>query len=210
MAKEKDVQIATPVGIIIGRPYISSPDTEYDKDGIYHFRLKFEPDEIVEIADQIKSIYSDWYKECLEEKGKKKLMEAPFPVFNFEDEEGNETEDIVLKFKQNAQAKGKDGKIYKFCPTLFDAKKNRVKNVDIWGGSKVRVIFKVRKYFTAVGVGVRLAPVSVRIIDLVTGGNSNPWQDHEDEEGYEHSEDDCMSDSANEESQKVSADELDF
>lgn len=124
------------------------------------------------------------------------------PQFNalykeiYDKETEEPTGEISFKFQADASGeykKGpKAGRKWTFRPIVYDAHKNRIKNVpDIWGGTIARVAFEVSPYFIAgtAAAGLKLRLVGVQIIDLVSGGERSAESlGFEDEDGYAHTD----------------------
>jgi hypothetical protein len=95
-----------------------------------------------------------------------------------------------------AQAKNrlrKDGKTWDRRPAVIDAKKNDLPtDVQIWGGSTIRVQVEVYEY-NQPQKGLNLQPIMVQVIDLVTGGGRADSSAFDDEDGYEAEERDTSS-----------------
>lgn len=102
---------------------------------------------------------------------------APKPYDNELDKEGEETGNVVFKFKANAEGKKKDGSPWKRDRLkIFDAKGKafRLKD-DPWNGTIACVSYEMRPYAASaeVGAGVSLSIEAVQIIKLVQGGEGN-------------------------------------
>lgn len=110
------------------------------------------------------------------------------------DDDGNETGNTVFNFKLPSTIKSKTGDAIKLRPALFDAKGKPLTNpnLNVGGGSKVKVAFEMRPFAIKgpVGAGVSLQLKAVQIIDLVE------WNGQKDASGYGFDEEDGFDASA--------------
>lgn len=161
-AKRKFTRITSPAGIAI-YPRLTTPDTKFDKDGVYSVDLELDGTnkEAASFIAALRKAADDAYKATCESKGSKKLKRADLPI---KDGEGDM---IRIKFKLKAKA-GNDEKSWAQKPALFDAQGLALQNPpNVGSGSKIKVAFEVIPFFTAmVGAGVSLRMKAVQIIDL--------------------------------------------
>jgi hypothetical protein len=70
---------------------------------------------------------------------------------------------------------------------VFDAKGTPMKDVQVWGGSEVKVAYVLRPFYTVmVGAGVQAKLSAVQVIKLVTGGARDAGAyGFNEEDGYE-------------------------
>ena len=130
--KKKFVRITSPVGTAI-YPRLTTPDTKFDKDGVYSVDLEMDPTdkEVVAFIDGLKKAADEAYKSTCESKGGKKLKRADLPI--------KETEDnmVRIKFKLKAKA-GNEEKSWEQKPVLFDAQGTAIQTApNVGSGSKV-------------------------------------------------------------------------
>lgn len=149
-------------------------------------------------------------------KAKKALsaLTTSLPYSAAVDADGNETGDVVLKFKANAEFEDKKtGKIKPITIPLFDAKGQPTK-ASIWGGSTIRVAYALIPYYVASAntCGVSLRIEGVKVINLVSGSGGRGADSlgfGEAEEGYEATS--MEGDESDEDSEdSAPADEEDF
>ena len=115
------------------------------------------------------------------------IKEAPKPYQNEVDDSGKETGNVVIKFKCKAKVTTKSGESFDNKPAIFDAKGNPLTNVNIWGGTQMKVSAELIPYYTnMVGAGVSLRLRAVQILKLVEGGTDSSGFGFEKEDGYEH------------------------
>ena len=145
----------TPIGI--GKyVYTNDPDTQFDKEGIYHCSVEFNKEdakpETKAIHDEIAKVIAKKHKA---KPGVKEIKRAPLPY----KEEGGK---IVIKFKS------------KFKPTVFDKDQNELaSDVAVWKDSTMRIKYKLNGYDQTVGVGCSLYLLSVQVVNLVKGSSQN-------------------------------------
>lgn len=182
--RKRNVKITTPVGKAIW-PHLNTPDTTFEKDGgIYAVTLRLPKSEASNLIEEITKVYKDNIKNLEKEKGKKPKP-ASMPVKDSEDEDGNPTGEVDIKFK--LKAVGKSGSdTWEQRPALFDSTGKPLTEV-VGGGSTIKVGAEIIPYFTAsVGAGVTLRLKAVQVIELVeysTGGDFNAWS-FEKEDGF--------------------------
>jgi hypothetical protein len=190
MEKPKNANIKAPPKGIAKFPNLHAPDTKFNPEGTYSARLVCTPEEAApvlallnQVADEMFAYTkADMEKQLAAEKdGAKKgklkkaiadLKKADLPVKPVYDEEGNETGDVELNFKMNAQRLDrKTQDIIKMRPKFFDAKGKEMSPVPVWGGSTLRCSGQVVPFYTAaVGVGATLRLSAVQVLNLVSGG----------------------------------------
>ena len=91
------------------------------------------------------------------------------------------------KFKCKAKVTTKSGESFDNKPAIFDAKGNPLTNINIWGGTQMKVSAELIPYYTnMVGAGVSLRLRAVQILKLVEGGTDSSGFGFEKEDGYEH------------------------
>jgi hypothetical protein len=183
MAREKKQQLTTEFGTA-SYPWLTSPDTKFNKAGVYSVNLVFDEDDsyaqsLVELID---SKIEESYQAALEEANtpakKKKVKKANAPYSLVEDDEtGEPTGQVKFVFKMNATGKGKDGSEYTRKPKLYDAAGKDITNTlkgFVGGGSVLRVSFNFSQpwYMAQVGAGVTMYLNGVQIKELVQSGAS--------------------------------------
>ena len=182
MSKEY-VNIVTPMGNAI-YPWLTSPDTKFNPEGEYKVSLSVKEKEATPLISKIDSQIKEAIK--LAPQGKK-VKESEKPYQPELDDDGQETGNIIFKFKMRAQIKTKDGRTIPMSPKLFDASGVLMTECNsIWGGSKIKVSADMIPYYVAaVGAGVSLRLKAVQVIDLVTGGGDDAGSfGFQKEDGY--------------------------
>lgn len=164
-------------------PKLNEPDTKYDADGVYEVKLAFAGDDAgflamkAKIEGVIDAEFDKKVKELTED-GKAAVAKKLSKVYPFnpeEDEDGEETGRVILKFKMKASGVSKKtGKPWKRSPDIFNARGNLLKHPPaIGGGSILKVSFDPMGYYNAkdkqVGCSLRLE--GVQVIELVTYGS---------------------------------------
>ena len=164
----------TPTGVA-NYPYISKPDTQFDAEGVYKVTLAVPEEEAKPIIDLINKELIAGIKALKEAKPKTKFKNAPLPYSKEEDDDGNETGNILIKFKSKAAYK----------PSVFDAKNNPMVNHNIWGGSEIKVNGAIAFYSSpSIGQGVTLRLRAVQVIQYVEGSEGAGRFNFEEEDGF--------------------------
>jgi hypothetical protein len=149
MAKQPSLFLTSPV-VEVQWAYIDAPDTKFVKTGVYQ-------------ADLLLDIAIPEHKAFLSKV--KAALPQGYTVVPWSKVEGREGV-FALKVKQNAVVVS-NGKQYEIKPKVYDAKRQILSTVPrIGNGSKVSVYMEVRPYDLK-GIGIRLNPVALQIIELV-------------------------------------------
>jgi hypothetical protein len=176
--------LTLPKGIAV-YPALNRPDTRFHDLGAYKANVKVSADDAAPFIKRLQDISKAHTGKALP-RAKNSCWEFVL------DEDGNETGEVLFK----AQAKNrlrKDGKTWDRRPAVIDAKKNDLPtDVQIWGGSTIRVQVEVYEY-NQPQKGLNLQPIMVQVIDLVTGGGRADSSAFDDEDGYEAEERDTSS-----------------
>jgi hypothetical protein len=182
-AKKKFVRITSPEGTAI-YPRLTTPDTKFDKDGVYSVDLEMDPSNkpAADFIASLRKAADEAYKATCDSKGGKKLKRADLPIK--ETDEGK----VRIKFKLKAKA-GNEEKSWDQKPVLFDASGMAIQTPpNVGSGSRIKVAFEVVPFFTAmVGAGVSLRLKAVQIIDLkeyVPGDNFDAYGFKADPNGF--------------------------
>lgn len=161
MQKRKFIKFTSPIGTAV-YPRLNTPDTKFDKDGVYSVDLDLTDGKPTnEFVAAIRKAADEAYKAECEKRGGKKLKRAELPI------KENEDGGLRIKFKLKAKA-GNEERSWAQKPMLFDAQGNPLQNPpNVGSGSTIRVSFELVPYFTAmVGAGVSLRMKAVQILDL--------------------------------------------
>lgn len=163
-------------------PSLNKPETRFDENGIYKVTLKVAKQDASAMIDLFNKAIDDSLKVAKEDNKGKPIKLAPKPY-------AVEGDWAFFKFKMKASGVSRKTKQkFEQRPTLFDAKKNPLPNDKVvWGGSKIKVAFQLRPYFTPMlGAGVVSQLKAVQVIDLVEGGDATNV--FNEEEGFTISE----------------------
>lgn len=191
--KSKRENLTTPKGIA-QYPRLNKPSDRFDPAGLFSVNLIVPREQAQELMDKLDKMVEEQYQktvETLTKNGKagdvKKINKLEPYEFEF-DEEGNETGNVIFKFKMKYKVKSKDGKEYKFVPKLFDSKNREVdpNKVLVYGGSTIQVGFSPNPYYMPATrqLGVSLRLKAVRIINLIESSGFDFGEP--EEEGYEY------------------------
>jgi hypothetical protein len=196
MSKEKKPRFTTPKGTA-QYPYLNKPDTKFNPDGDYKCKLELDAadaSEIIAFLDEQVEKSVELAKK--ENPGKKiKQGDAPYEV-------NEETGKASFNFKLKAKVTTKSGESFEQRPAIFDAKGKPLQNVNVGGGSKVKIAYEVVPFYTAlVGASISLRMKAVQVIDLVefSGGASADAFGFGEEDGYEAEDTSAESNGFNEE-----------
>lgn len=203
--KPKALKGITPKGIA-GWPKLNVPD-EYKGKKSYKTNLTLSAEDAAPMIEMIAKATEEAHaatvaqlKETIangktgdaKAKAKKALaaLVTGVPYADAVDAEGNETGDIVFKFKANAEFEDKKTKkIKQIKIPLFDAK-GKPTNAAIWGGSEIRVAYALIPYYVASAntCGVSLRIEGIKVINLVSSGggySADSLGFGEEEDGYD-------------------------
>ena len=150
-------------------PYLSKADVKFKAEGEFKVDLEVEAEEAEELKTLINNLAEQSLKQAQEKTGKKNIKKTSSLPYK-------ETEDgkVIFKFKMKASGtNSKTGDTFKQRPAIFD---NELKPIDpeqvqIWGGSTLRVSYQPALWFTPMlGAGVSLRLKSVQVKNLIEGG----------------------------------------
>ena len=181
--KKRHPRITTPKGIAVW-PWLNEPDRKFNANGDFKVNLQLSKEDAGDFIKKLEDIYREHYKETCKAEGKTKLKKADLPVIEVEDDEGNPTGEVQVKFKLKAQYEY-EGKKISQRPILLDAKRQPMTET-IGGGSTIRVGCEVYPYYTAtIGVGLSLRCKVVQVLELKEFAPGAGGFDFEEEEGFE-------------------------
>ena len=106
-----------------------------------------------------------------------KLEAADLPWKPVYDDDGNETDEVIIQFKAPATYKDKKGVEKPMRPPVVVDRhgKKLAKQVNFGNGSEIIVAYEMRPFYTAaVGAGVSLRLTGVQLLKVVEGGGYEP------------------------------------
>ena len=178
----KQPRYTTPKGVA-KYPWLNKPDTKFNPDGDFKVTLVVpveEADTIMQFLDE--QMAASEAKAKKDNPGKKvKVADAPYSV---DEETGN----VEINFKLKAKVTMQSGDTFEQQPALFDAKGKPLADVNVGGGSKIKVSYECVPFYTAlIGAGISLRLRAVQVIDLVefSGGAAAGAYGFEEEDGFE-------------------------
>ena len=190
------VKGVSPRGVFVF-PHLNTPDTKFKDEGEYHVKLRLSADDpatqaLMQLCDREAAKALEEAQAGESSPAKRKRWETKYLPYEMEeDEDGEETGNVLFKFKSRASGVvKKTGKAWSRKIKLFDAKLNPI-NEEIWGGTEGKVSFEVMPYAptTQVGASVSLSIVGVQVLKLVTGGGADPeGMGFDEEDGFEGEE----------------------
>jgi hypothetical protein len=182
----KFTQLVTKPGVAKW-PHLVTPDTTFNKNGVYTTKLVWSPEEFdeMELKKIIDSLVDAKYDEVIDGL-KPAQIERVFKQYPYSDDVDDEKEEtglIALNFKSNASFINKQGETISLKPIIFDAAGNQIKRrINIGNGSVLCIKTTIKPYVmdTEVmdgkkkvkikNVGVTLYIGAVQIRELVEYG----------------------------------------
>jgi len=183
-------KIVTPVGLA-QYPWLTTADTKFSKGepGDYKVNLIIKKDDCKDVIKSIDEAFKESLTLAKEKSKSKEVKQASLPYHDELDDEGNPTGKIVFKFKCKSVVTMKNGETFENKPAIFDAQGIPLKDVNVWGGSELKVSSELIPYYTSmVGAGVSMRLKGVQVIKLVEGGNDSSGHGFKKEQGYTVSE----------------------
>ena len=154
MTKNKNTKTITIYGTT-RYVYLSSPDTKFSKEGIYHLTLEVEKDKAQEAKKAIDDIVSKEVAEHHKANPGSEPVERGVLQYS---EEGN-----IIAFKAKT----------KFKPGIVDRRNKPIDpEVSIWNGTTLWAEVKLEGYNTNSKIGCKVYLVGVQINDLVKGSGN--------------------------------------
>lgn len=219
MSKTRET-LVSPAGTV-KFSHIDKPNTKFKPEGEYSVDLLLDPaaEGVQALLDGIKAraekAKADSLKDAKDGKQKKarESYELYVPFSKDEDKDGNETGLIVLKAKNAATIKRKNGETFNKRINVFDAKKKPLVDAKIGRGSTLKIAFTPNAFcadgLKRVGVGLWLE--AVQVIDLKTFGSGDADQyGFGEEDGYQADEETTTDAPASEGGSTVGTDNPDF
>lgn len=183
------VKLISPFGVAV-YPKLNEPETRFDPDGVYECRLRLNEEDAKPFVSQLEKIHKEAYDYNCKAQKKKTLKTADLPVKPVvDDDTGEETGEVEIKFKLNAKVTTKSGKSWEQRPKLFDSK-NQPLQERIGGGSVVRIQTEVRPWFVptlGVGITLRIGAVQVQELKQSMGGDTGSDFGFGEVEGFQAS-----------------------
>lgn len=167
-------------------PWLNTPDTRFNKTGVYQARLVLPLATAQPLMDALDAMSEKVYQATMAKRTvameKKKKLEKQVPYIVLCDETtGVDTGDVSFAFKLNAKVVYKDKKTgeektLEFKPKFFDAAGTViVKPPLVYAGSILRINYEPSSYYVAgtscCGVSLRIH--GIQIVKLVTSGGNN-------------------------------------
>ena len=156
----------TPVGTAAW-PWLNTPDTRFDSDGVYQVKMIFNKKDVKGIKDIVDPLM---------------ICGKHNPVNPELDDQKKETGNYVVNFKLKAKVKTKSGDTFTQKPVLLDTAGNRVIN-PVGAGSKLKIAYQAVPFNQGAG-GVTMRIQKVRIVDLVEYTKQDDVDWGKDEGGF--------------------------
>lgn len=207
--------IRTPVGKAQWA-HLTVADTKWNPDGEYKVNLVIDATEAADLMKQLDKVQADNYAKAKEENPKKaaKIINQ-HPYEEETDDSGNDTGNIIFKFKMKARGQTRNGETFERKPTLVDGKGKPITNRDfkIGNGSALAVAFETVPYYipatNIASVALRLK--AVQIVNLIEFGGGESFGFDSFDEGYDaSSHNDKIKEETSDDFQVSEADDHDF
>ncbi len=178
-------------------PWINRPDVKFKADGEFKvdLRLKLSDPGVPQFKDKLdaaaQAAFDEQTAELTPRDRKNAKLQLPYDVE--EDEEGNPTGYIVVKFRQNAVIVIRKTKERKDILVGIKDMQNRDVKKPVFGGSVLRVAYTARpiKVVSSASYGVRLDFAAVQIKQMAERGAGGRDFGFGTGEGYSESDDEA-------------------
>jgi hypothetical protein len=176
--KRKKILNVTPIGVAVW-PHLHSPDTKFDKDGVYRVQLAYaatSPE-----AKKLVAMIDAWVVAAIEAENKKRAEDDKKPLVGKQikyadlpykmelNDEGEETGRMLFNFKLKAKGKTREGEVFERRVALYlKGGAPLPKDKKIGGGSLLQVSYEANPFYTGgLGAGVSLRLEAVMVHELV-------------------------------------------
>lgn len=178
-------------------PHLDTPDTKFDKDGVYRTKLRTTVEDGQPLIDKIEAGITEHlaavkkaFADDEKNRGKKfensklaKLADKPYTIG-----EGDDEGFVDFNFKMKASGKKQDSEErWTRTLALFDAKgAPLMKGTKVGGGSTIKVAYTLNPFSTAaIGTGMSLRLESVQVLDLKEYSRDAKSFGFESEDGFD-------------------------
>jgi hypothetical protein len=172
------VLVVTPIGAGVW-PHLHSPDTKFDKDGVYRVQLAYDADS-AEAASLVKQIDA-WVEVAITTENEQRVKDGKKPLIGKQikradlpykmelNDEGEETGRMLFNFKLKAKGKTREGEVFERRVALYlKGGAPLPKDKKIGGGSQLQVSYEPNPFYTGgLGAGVSLRMEAVMVHELV-------------------------------------------
>jgi len=189
----KKERFTSPKGIF-RYPRLGTPDTKFKPEGEYSNELVLQADSkeaqtiLTKLKEAEAACLADVKSKAKTPAEAKKWEIKNHPYRMLEDDDGNETGELAIKFTAKASGVSKkDGKKWERKVPVFDAVGTPLTDVNVGGGSIGKISYTIIPYATStsVGAGIKLALEAVQVVELKEFGTQNAKGfGFEEEEGY--------------------------
>lgn len=171
MSKRQPLEVfVTPVGEL-KYPHITRPDTRYVTTGVYQTKICIDLEDAQELIALAEKVVNDEFARIDTQKSADYTIKPVFePEYN---EEGEPTGRVEFKCKLNAVVTPREGEPFNQTVSVVD--ENEVPLTEsVWGGSMAQIKGQLFPWVNAAQkqVGVTFRMRGVKVLDLVTGGES--------------------------------------
>ena len=182
-----------------------NPDTKFDDDGVYVTQLRISGPEAQGFKQAIDDLAQALGRHLVENEDSFSAdddIRRPYE----EEDDGS----ILFKAKMKASGTTRDGETWEREPKLFDASGTPCPDVEIGGGSEIRVAGSMNPYFVKgpIGAGISLKLTAVQIISLEEYAvTADTYGFDSVEDGFDASGDEATEDSSDAEGDSPNAEE---
>jgi hypothetical protein len=135
----KHPKVTSPKGEAL-YPYLLKPQTKFDENGTYSVKLRVPVEDAKEYTDKLDALLDSVYEEtCATYKKDAKKITKQLPYELEVDDDGNETGNVIIKFKKKAKIITKTGEVFINKVFIFDAKGKEAQFDSLWSGSLMKV-----------------------------------------------------------------------
>ena len=176
------MKFKSPVGTAVW-PHLNTPDTKFDKEiGVYQTKLAVPAEEAEDTIIALEKLLKEGYAEQCKEQKRPKLRVADKPWGDEIDQDGNNTGNILFRFKLKAKTQsGIDRR-----PILVDSDLKPMSDL-VGSGSKMVVSYEPFSWFVpSLGVGMTLRLKGVQVLELqeYSGGANAQELGFEKQDGF--------------------------
>lgn len=162
--RKRNERFVSPKGRFV-YPWLTTPDTKFDADGVYRLKLAVPATEAAGLVDML----SEKQQNHLKTNKAKVRKEGSCPW-----ELDEETNEYLFSFKMKAVVTPKNSDPFTQRPAIFDASGQPCRDLKIGGGTVGKVSFEIIPYANKmIGAGLSLRLKAVQIIDLVEYGQQD-------------------------------------
>lgn len=171
MSKRAPLEVfVTPAGEL-QYPHITRPDTRYVTTGVYQTKIAIDLEDAQDLIALAEKVANDEFAKIDTAKSANYTIK---PVYDLEfDEAGEPTGRALFKCKLNAVVTPREGEPFNQTVSIVDEDEQPL-DAAVWGGTTAQIKGQLFPWVNAAQkqVGVTFRMRGVKVLDLVTGGES--------------------------------------